>query len=266
MLGMSQLDRREKESKEAYQAFLVYCMLPDGAGLMKTGVGAVPYRSNRRVSDITGIGESSVRYMRKAYGWDDRLDGLGAEAEVMAARRWADTFHTALQGQMTRRIVACMRVPYPVPMGPEKLTVREHRDAERVATTEEKARIEKVERVAEHSGELREILDDYVTGLKAAVKTGGLKYGANDIERLFKLKQLIKDLEREDKIESAAPAETIAKSERVTSALIRGDDVLDAIAEDLSELGMIVGILRDHETGGRVVAFPSGRERDGSEG
>jgi hypothetical protein len=224
---------RDGEKPEAHRAFILYLMLDPNH--------AAGGRSQNQVVRASGAPESNIRLWFKKYEWKDRCEALGPAADALAAKYYAEHYHPKHGGRSVEIIAHRMRIQY-VPPAEEKLSATAKRAD--LATEEEKAA--KGGELDPERVRLQSIIRAAKIRMSQQIARGSMRFSVSDLERLIKLEAQLNRPSLET-TGGTAPAETLAKSERVLRAQAEGGDVLAAIEEDAQELMLILGSMRDHE-------------------
>ena len=222
------LERRRKENERQHRGLLLYAMQhPD-------------YRSVRAVARAVDRSDASVRAWVKTKDWLSRVDFAMAEYAGVALYRqlyFAEHSEHDLAEVADKVVVSMSLAPNEQP--PEPTVVSDLRAADQIARDEIARRRSAKQKVRD---EHTMLVDGALGYLVSQLEQGKVRASLRDIPALLKARSVLAGEETEVDAGEAA-VETV----RVRQARELGGSVVEAMAQDLRELQVIVSALQAQE-------------------
>lgn len=222
------LERRRKENERQHRGLLLYAMQhPD-------------YRSVRAVARAVDRSDASVRAWVKTKDWLSRVDFAMAEyAGVALYRQLYFVEHSEHDlAEVADKVVVSMSLA-PNEQPPEPTVVSDLRAADQIARDEIARRRSAKQKVRD---EHTMLVDGALGYLVSQLEQGKVRASLRDIPALLKARSVLAGEETEVDAGEAA-VETV----RVRQARELGGSVVEAMAQDLRELQVIVSALQAQE-------------------
>ena len=232
----SALTRRNGESAEEHQSFLIYAAT------------APDKRSKALTGRIHGISAPMIRYRDTKWAWAKRLLPLseaGIDGEREAIFLYADLY--GANELIRKRLLPELRVPYP-----EQGVAQARR--EQILALQATKQQEQDFLEAKEATSLDDALKRARQQFIGRISKQGAQVTVADLERLERMAERHAARKKEAQLLERAPKETVAQSDRVLRALAQHQDPLPAMQEDLLELQAILGGLASQQAAPEV--FP----------
>ena len=213
------LSRQPKESEIAHRSLLLW------------GMQSPKLRNQRAVGRAVGRAHTTVREYRMRWDWESRCKSptTETEAQVLYRELYFDKFGvneiTAVQKNIVAPITATTSVPRGVADAVER-SIRETKPRDENAFTAEVKRKHLI------------LLDAAIGYIAQGIKEGDIRRTMRDLPLLIQLRsELSGDAKKET-------GRMLVESVRVSEAKSKGEDVLDAMYEDVCELQAILSSIK----------------------
>lgn len=218
------------EDVRQHRALLLYAMQHE------------PRRSQRGVARALGVAEGTIRQWCSVYSWAPRIAGTVGRVDEVAARMYRE--HYAADYGPTELPEVADRVIVPLGIQPRDAGPRPLSDVEENLREADRLVREELLRKRKADEELRtkhvRLVDGALGYVVKEMQEGRIRATLKDIPVLLTARSILSGETTASEAAGGAPIESV----RVRVAREQGTDFLDAVAEDVEELAVIVGSLR----------------------
>lgn len=219
------MDRKQRESKEAYRGFLLWAMQTPSK------------RSVRAAASAMGKSEATLRQQRKHWDWEDRASSITSDVQAQTIYR-----KLFMKNYGTKEIEL---VEHKISAPISQLGVLPKSVAAIVDRTIKKEEAEKKKK--DPAKELRKkhiaLCDAAIGYIAQAMKSGEVKPVMRDIPLLLGMRNTLANIDKK----SGGPS-LILESVRVRAAKEMGTDIIEAMIEDTEELMLILKSIKQTKT------------------
>lgn len=231
-IGPTSLDRwtEHGEGDRQHRALLLWAMQHDER------------RSQKSTARAVGVAVSTIRKWAAEHSWTARVQGTSGRADERAVRLYRELYIEAYGPTELPEVAT--RVVVPLGVTPREVKERPPSEVEENLAEADRRVREEILRKRKADDELRQrhvkLVDGAIGYVVKAMQEGKIRVSLRDIPALFSVRAMLTGVANEASQGTSGPIESM----RVRVAREQGTDFLDAVAEDVEELGVIVSTLR----------------------